>query len=297
MIKRTLVISNPARLSTRQQQLLIENENGEHSVPIEDIGFLILEDRRISLTAYLLSVCSDNNVAVISCDSQHLPTGIHLSLTGHSTYSERSRKQLNSSQALKDNLWGQIISSKIAGQADVLRMMGAASAFRKLSRYSKEVQSGDPDNLEATAAQTYWPNYRDGFYRARNGPHPNAWLNYGYALVRACTARAIVGSGLMTVHGVFHRNKYNPHCLADDLMEPYRPFVDYRVWQLLQEHPDDTERLPKIVKVELLKLLSSTVVIRNQKSPLMNGVQHTANSLAQIFLGEKRKLILPRFEE
>lgn len=297
MIKRSIVISNPARLSSGTQQLVIKNDDGEHKVPLEDIGFLIVESRQCTMTSALLDDCGKFNIALVSCDESHMPSGLHLPMSSHSTYTQRVRKQLEATDSLKDNIWKQLVSAKVARQGDVLAYMGNMAGYRKAMRYSKEVTSGDSTNIEATCAQMYWPQFSPYFFRAQNGPHPNSWLNYGYAIVRAATARAIVGAGLLPVSGVFHKNKYNPYCLADDLMEPYRPFVDRVVYDLKDKIDPEEERLPKEVRIELLKLLTATVQIKGQQSPLMNAVQHTAYSLAQIYIGEKRKLELPEFIE
>lgn len=295
MLKRTILIQNASRLRIEQNQLVIEQE-GLRTVPLEDIGVLIIEDRRSSITAPCLAACAENNIALISCNQQHLPVSLSLALSGHSTFSERARKQIGASETLKKALWQQIVQFKIARQADVLELTGSPSMARKARRYAGEVKSGDSENLEARVAQFYWTNFLPGFNRSPKGEFPNSWLNYAYALLRATCARAIVGAGLLPVLGVFHRNKYNPYCLADDLMEPYRPFIDWRVWQLVQEHGEPPEEeLSQAVKVELLKTLTLTVRLSNKQSPLLTAAQHSAYSLAQVYLGEKRKLRLPEF--
>ena len=295
MLKRTIVIQKPSRLRIEQNQLLIDQES-LHTVPLEDIGVLIVEDRQCTLSAPCLAACAEYNIALLTCNHQHLPISLSLPLSGHSTFSERARLQIAASQTLKKAIWQQLIQYKILRQANVLEYTGATSLARKSRRYASEVKPGDPDNLEARVAQYYWSTYWPDFNRSRGGEHPNSWLNYGYALLRASCARALVGSGLLPVLGVFHRNKYNPYCLADDLMEPFRPFIDWRVWNLAQEFPaNENDPLPQIVKVELLKSLSITVRLDGKRSPLMTAVQHTANSLAQVYMGEKRKLRLPEF--
>src|SRR5690606_23665243 len=229
MIKRTLMFSNPAYLSHRNSQLVIsfpEKDKEERTVPIEDIGVLLLENQQITISHGCIAALLQNNVAVISCDASHMPTGLILPLDGGHTQAERFRYQIEASLPLKKQLWQQTIQQKIYNQARVLDILGYD--VDNMYRWSKAVRSGDPDNFEGRAAAYYWQTIFSkymAFNRHRAGEPPNNLLNYGYAILRAVVARALVSSGLLPTLGIFHRNKYNAYCLADDIMEPYRPFV------------------------------------------------------------------------
>lgn len=302
MIKRTLLIENPAHLSTQYEQFIIElkNEKKErHSIPMNEIGVVILSHPQITITSIAQAKLMQNEVAIIQCGQNGMPIGIMLAYEGHETYNQNVRYQLEASEALKKNLWQQIIEVKILNQAKHLEKYGIESY--PLRNYARNVKSGDKDNKEAQAANIYWkkifPEIPD-FVRDRYGMYPNNLLNYGYAILRAVTARALVSAGLLLVTGIFHKNKYNAFCLADDLMEPYRVYIDEivkrRVTIEFLNKKFSTE-LSKENKVELLNCLTLDVCLEDEKSPLFVAIQKTAYSLQKCFLGEKRRLILPEF--
>ena len=298
MIKRTLFFSNPAYLSTRQQQLVVnfpEEEKPPATVPIEDLGMIVLEHPQITLTNGLLTQLVQNKTAVVNCDARHLPVSLLQPLTGHTEQTERIRHQLNASLPLKKNLWQQTVSAKILNQAGHLHKTGKNA--KKLFRWAGEVKSGDTDNHEAIAAAHYFQNLFDieGFSRNQKGIPPNNLLNYGYAILRAVTARAIIGSGLLPTVGIFHRNKYNAYCLADDMMEPYRIYVDVLVKELTDTGTEYAE-LTLPLKTELLKLPAMDVVLEGKRSPLMVAMSRTTNSLYECFAGLSRKLIYPVYD-
>lgn len=295
MIKRTLVFSNPAYLSTRNKQLVIafpENTKPEVNVPIEDIGFLVLEHPQITITNKLIEALVQNKVAVLTCDAQHLPCGFLQPLVGHSEQTQRYRHQLEASMPLKKNLWQQTISVKIENQAKHLKKR--ENSYKTLLRWSKEVKSGDNTNLEGVAASYYFQRIYpiESFSRYRNGLPPNNLLNYGYAILRAIAARAIVSSGMLPSIGIFHSNKYNAFCLADDIMEPYRPFVDSLVYDMITQY-EDIENLNTELKVQLLKIPVLDVEIDGKNSPLMHAMSRTTNSLYECFEGTSRKILYP----
>lgn len=295
MIKRTLYFGSPAYLKTRNEQLMVEmQDTGElKSAPIEDIGLLILDHQQITITQALLAKLLANNTAVITCDDTHHPTGMLFSLDGHSLQSQKFQAQVEASVPLKKQLWQQTVTSKIENQAALLRLRRAD--YKLLLTYAKEVKSGDSENHEAKAAAYYWkrifPDFLD-FRRERYGPPPNNLLNYGYAILRAVVARSLTASGLLPTLGIHHRNQYNAYCLADDIMEPYRPFVDKVVCQIIRGNGEFLEMSPSMKK-ELLNIPVIDVVIDGQKSPLMNAVQRTTASLARCFEGAARKIIYP----
>ncbi|TYA78685.1 type II CRISPR-associated endonuclease Cas1 [Seonamhaeicola marinus] len=297
MIKRTLFFSNPAYLSTRNQQLVVnfpDDEKVEKTLPIEDLGYVVLEHPQITVSNGLLMKLVQNKTAVITCDKQHLPCGFLQPLVGHTEQTERIRYQLNASIPLKKNLWQQTVTAKIDNQANHFLSRGK-NALR-LKRYVKEVKSGDLGNQEAIAAAYYFQNLFDleGFSRNQKGVPPNNLLNYGYAILRAITARALVGSGLLPSVGIFHHNKYNAFCLADDIMEPYRPYVDAVVYDII-ESGCQIEDLNTRIKSDLLLIPAIDVVIDGKQSPLMNAMSRTTASLYECFEGSRRKILYPEF--
>ncbi len=300
MIKRTICISTPCLLRCQDEQMLVQYDHVKgfeniptKSVPIEDIGMLVLEHQQITVTQYLLNKLVENNAAVITCNGTMHPTGMLLSLEGNTIQSERFRAQIEATEPLKKQLWQQTVQAKINNQAAVLNQWHINNS--RLNTLKKNVKSGDSENYEAQAAAYYWKNlFPEGwlFFRKREGPPPNNLLNYGYAILRATVARAIVGSGLLPTLGIFHRNRYNAYCLADDIMEPYRPFVDVIVRGIIDE-TSAVDVLTQPLKAKLLNLPNVDVVIDGNKSPLMVATQRTAASLAKCFMGEQRKILYP----
>ncbi len=300
MIKRTLCIESPCHLKCSQEQLVVSyshvkglEDRADRTVPIEDIGMLILEHQQITLTHYLLDKLVNNNVAVITCNDIHHPTGMLLPLEGNTLLSERFRHQIDASAPLKKQLWQQTVAAKITNQAAVFKQWDIKNKL--LLNLADAVKSGDTDNVEGTAAVHYWQNLFPPawlFYRKRDGQPPNNLLNYGYAIIRAAMARAIVGAGLLPTLGIFHRNRYNAYCLADDIMEPYRPFVDVVVRTIVDE-TSHVETLTQEFKTRLLKVLETDVWLDGSKSPLLVAMERTATSLVRCYAGEQRKMLYP----
>jgi len=295
MIKRTLYFGNPAYLKTSLQQLVVSRgkDMPEVSIPIEDIGVLILDHAQITVTQPTLSRLLANNAAVITCNESHHPTGLMLNLDGHTLQSQRFKSQIDASIPLKKQLWQQTISAKISNQAVLLAKEGKEN--RLLQNLAKSVKSGDADNYEAQAANYYWKNIfpeKLQFRRLREGLPPNHLLNYGYAVLRAVVARSLVGSGLLPTLGIFHRNQYNAYCLADDIMEPYRPFVDQMVCEIIKKD-ELSKELTASQKTLLLGIPALDIKIGKEQSPLMVGVQKTTASLAKCFEGKTRKILFP----
>ncbi|RXK83762.1 type II CRISPR-associated endonuclease Cas1 [Filimonas effusa] len=298
MIKRTLYFGSQAYLRTNTEQMVIElSESGEiKSAPIEDIGVLILDHQQITITQSLIAKLLANNVALITCDNTHHPVGLMLNLDGHTLQSQKFQCQVEASVPLKKQLWQQTVEAKLVNQAAVLKAERINNKY--ILNLAQKVKSGDSDNCEAQAASYYWkyifPDFLE-FRRERYGPPPNNLLNYGYALVRAIVARGLVASGLLPTLGIFHRNQYNAYCLADDIMEPYRPFVDKIVCQIIRGNGRFLEMTPSMKKM-LLEIPVMDVLIDGQKSPLMNAVQRTTASLAKCFEGKGRKILYPVLE-
>ena len=309
MIKRTLYFGNPTYLSTTNEQLIIKLPEVEsnntlpdsfkkesiRSIPIEDIGIVILDNNRITISHCLLDKLIANNCAVITCDASHMPSGLFLPLNGNTTQSERFRYQIEASLPLKKKLWQQTIEQKIYNQASLLNIVNGEPA-KNMIAWAKDVRSGDTDNKEGRAAAYYWRNlfkHIPDFTRDREETSPNNLLNYGYAILRAVVARALVSSGLLPTLGIHHHNRYNAYCLADDIMEPYRPYVDKTVVELVERYGVGVD-LTLDMKRELLLIPTFDVVIDNMKRPLMVAVAQTTASLYKCFKGECRKIIYPQ---
>ena len=308
MIKKTLYFGNPVYLSLRNAQLVIKLPDVEKSTvlpetlkkqaevtkSIEDIGIVVLDNKQITITSGVLEALLENNCSVITCDSRSMPVGLMLPLYGNTTQNERFRKQLDTSLPLKKQLWQQTIQAKINNQASVLKDC-MDEEVKCMRIWATNVRSGDPDNLEARAAAYYWKSLFsdvDSFTREREGIPPNNLLNYGYAILRAVVARGLVISGLLPTLGIHHHNRYNAYCLADDIMEPYRPYVDELVFSLIQEYGKNAE-LTKEMKTRLLTVPTLEVIIGGKRSPLMVAVGQTTASLYKCFNGELRRISYP----
>lgn len=308
MIKRTLYFGNPAYLSLKDEQLVVRlpevekndtlpdsfKQNAIKTVPIEDIGVILLDNKQITITQGLLERLMDNNCALITCNSKSMPYGLLLPLEGNTIQQERFTRQIDASLPLKKNLWQQTVIRKIENQAAVLNKHTSCE-MGNMQKWASSVRSGDPDNLEARAAAYYWaslfPDLPD-FTRKREGAFPNNLLNYGYAILRAIIARALVASGMLPTLGIHHRNRYNAYCLADDIMEPYRPYVDEKVIEIKSKFGKIAE-LTKEIKAELLLIPVIEVMIDGNRSPLMIAASKTAVSLQKCFAGEARNIIYP----
>ena len=311
MIKKTLCFSNPAYLSLTNGQLVIKLPEVEkpgnvsevikreavRTIPIEDIGVVVLDNRQITVTQGALEALLKNTAAVITCDERHMPLGLLLPLEGNAIQNERFRNQVDASLPLKKQLWQQTVKAKIMNQYACLRKNTGDEA-KRLYKLAQDVKSGDADNCEAQAAVYYWRNIfpeNENFVRDKEGSPPNNLLNYGYAVLRAVVARSLVASGLMPVSGIHHRNRYNAYCLADDIMEPYRPYVDDLVISVASEFGEIPEELTVDLKREMLRIPVLDVKINSVRSPLMVAVGQTTASLAKCFAGEVRKIAYPEF--
>lgn len=308
MIKKTLYFGNPAYLSLSKAQLVIQipdvqtndtltpefKKMNERTIPIEDIGMVVLDNKRITITSGAIEALLENNCALITCDSKSMPTGLMLPLEGNTLQSERFRHQTDASLPLKKQMWQQTVKYKIMNQESILRQYGQTNT-QCMKVWYNEVKSGDTDNVEAKAAVYYWkylfpdiPN----FVRGRELDPPNNLLNYGYAILRGIIARALVGSGLIPTLGIHHHNRYNAYCLADDIMEPYRPYVDELVIQIMHE-VDDYTVLTRDIKAMLLKIPVLDVIIEGKRYPLMVAAGITSASVAKCYSGESRLIKYP----
>lgn len=291
MIKKSILIENKTSITSKNLQLIIKSEIRESSIPIEDIGFLVLDHQEIYISLPAMNLMIENNTSVIVCNKSHLPNGMFLNLNSHHIQQEVFKNQIEASIPLKKQLWQQTIIEKITNQGLLLqRITNKKNSFEFLAG---KVLSGDTTNMEGVAAQQYWKLFFEtDFKRERFGDYPNNFLNYGYAILRAATARALSGSGLLNTLGIHHKSKYNAFALADDIMEPFRPLVDEKVFEIMQTY--DEQELNTKIKAELLQVLTRTVYFKDEKSPLMVALQKTASSLQQCFTGKRKKIKYPK---
>lgn len=299
MIARTLSFGSPGRLFVRDEQLVYEDKNNERrTFPIEDLGFVLIESEQITLSATCLRKLAESNVATIICNATHTPSAQLFPFAAHSTSQETVSAQLAASDAVQGRLWRQIVRQKILNQASLLELLNAPSEGRRLRTLANEVKNRDPANCEAQAARVYFQTLMPPHViRDPDGAWPNAPLNYGYAILRAAVARALVGSGLLCLKGIHHHNRYNPFCLADDIMEPYRPFVDQYVLGKVKPFDVPLQELTQPMRARLLQMLTCDVKMGNLKRPLMVALSYTTASLSRYYRGETDKLVLPSFLE
>jgi len=309
MIKKTLYFGNDAYLHTKDEQLIVEFADKEKpiaKVAIEDIGIVILDAYRLTISQRLISKLLDNNVALITCNQKRMPQGMMLNLHGNTLQQEKFHNQIEASKPLKKQLWQQTIKQKINNQARLLSLVSLIPLedLAQMDYWARSVRSGDPDNYEARAAAYYWSKlfevFVETFTRGRFDEPPNNLLNYAYAILRAITARSLVASGLLPTFGIHHHNKYNAYALADDLMEPYRPFADFVVYQIIYENQEELEETGSIdltttIKSKLLVIPTLDVQIDGKRSPLMNAMQRTTASLSACFDGVQRSILYPEF--
>ncbi|MCB0389262.1 MAG: type II CRISPR-associated endonuclease Cas1 [Winogradskyella sp.] len=290
MLKNSILIEQKSKVTNKNLHLLIKNESREASIPIEDIGFLLIDNPETYISITALNNLIENNAAVIICNNVHLPNGMFLNLNSHHIQQELFKAQINASAPLKKQLWQQTIKHKITNQGILLSNI--TKEKNNFPFLASKVTSGDTTNMEAVAANFYWKTFfSHNFKRERFGDYPNNFLNYGYAILRAATARALSGSGLLNTLGIHHKSKYNAFALADDIMEPFRPIVDEAVHTIVQHY--DEQELNTEIKSILLQILTRTVYFKNEKSPLMVALQKTASSLQQCYTGNRKKIKYP----
>lgn len=291
MIKKSILIESRSSITAKNLQLVIESEIRQSTIPVEDIGIIVLDNPEIYISLPAMNLLIENNASVIICAKNHLPNGMFLNLNSHHIQQEIFRNQINASVPLKKILWQQTIVEKIKNQGQMLQLVNKKK--NHFEYLASKVLSGDTSNMEGVAAQQYWKYFFEiNFKRERFGDYPNNFLNYGYAILRAATARALSGSGLLCTLGIHHKSKYNAFALADDIMEPFRPLVDQKVIEIMQNY--DEQELNTKIKSELLQVLTTTVYFKEEKSPLMVALQKTASSLQQCFMGERKKIKYPK---
>ena len=292
MIRRTIEVSSAAHLRVHLNQLIIRNDEGKHSVPFEDIGFLILDNPQITCSQSVFRHCSEQNVALVITDEKHLPASLLLPLDVHSTQGKIMRMQASTPPPVQHVIWQQIIRAKIDTQATVLNAVHGTRSAR-LERLAKTVQPADAGNHEAQASRIYFKSlFGANFKRDQESTGGiNILLNYGYSLVRTACARALMGAGLHPAFGVHHHNQYNAFCLADDVVEPLRPLVDRRVAELSRAETFDG--LDRDAKNDLLALLRAPVLIKKRELPLMSALTMYCSSLRKVLETHWGKLSIP----
>lgn len=290
MNKRVITITQPYHMRVKNKQLVLTEkteEGKDHTIPVEDLGCVIFESDQITVTIRLLQEFAENNVGVIFCNKQYMPASMLFHLDTHYVQQEKFSHQIEASQPLKKRLWQQTIQAKIWNQALLLEKTGKdGTALKNMAR---QVKSGDSEGKESKAARYYWGRLFDfDFKRLRDGEWPNALLNYGYSILRGMTARALSGAGLLPTLGIHHHNKYNAYCLADDIMEPYRPFVDQLTFEIIMN--DEEKEITTDIKKQMLEIIQVNTLYAEQVSPIQVALQKTAQSLANSFL-EKKSVI------
>ena len=295
MIARTLCFSSSGKLSVKLEQLVWSGADGtQRTMPVEDIGFVILESEKIEITAACLQLLAERNVAVVVCDRTHTPSAQLLPYAANLTAQETVEAQLAATEAVNGRLWRQICRRKILNQAGLMRLLDADANVPSMRILAQQMKNGDPANCEGQAARMYFHALGpEGFRRDRDGDWPTAALNYGYAILRAAVARALVGSGLCCFRGIHHHNRYNPFCLADDVMEPYRPYVDQYVFGKVRPFDVPMREITREMKARLLEMLTCDVKVGEVRRPLMIALSLTTASLAKYYLGKAEELALP----
>ncbi len=294
MSKRIIYIGSPFYIKTQDLQLVLTNTvTGEiSSIPIEDISVIELDNPQITITSYCLRELMDHKVVLIQCDYYHRPSGMMVPISASTLMTQRTLIQAKMKSELKSVLWKSVIQNKIRNQISVLNSLNRQT--ERLKNLMESTEKADKTNREAQAAKYYWKNLFEDFSRDPDGDYPNNLLNYGYSLIRAMFAREIVAAGLVPALGIYHKNKYNSFCLADDLMEPYRQFVDLKVYQFCKQNPEEHSLiLNKKHKKYLLEILTMEVEIEKQRKSIINAVQDSVMSFVKSIELENEQLIYP----
>lgn len=294
MTKRIIEISSSGCfIKFKNQQLVIEfSDRPAASVPVEDLSAVILDSPHTTITQVAMRELIRAGISLVCSDEKHQPIGMWLPLDGNSLQGERFAAQAKLSTPTKKQLWKQIVQAKIKVQSRVLNDVSGNDSG--ISQLITKVRSGDPSNIEAQAAKRYWPRFFEDtkFRRNRDAEDQNRYLNYGYAILRSLVARSIVATGLHPCLGLHHCNKYNAYALADDLMEPYRPYVDLLAWKCVKNFGENAE-IGSNVKRELLNLVKFNIQLQGEEYTMQGAIQKTAQSLSKVIMTEQTKLLLP----
>ena len=272
-------ISRPARLNLKDGQLVVAQDDGEARVPLEDVAFIVLDGAHATLTSTLISACMDAGIALIFSDARHTPSGLALPFHRHHKQAAVAAMQIGMSQPLKKRLWQTLVSAKIENQAANLVACGKDTGG--VAAMAKLVGSGDPDNVEARAAREYWKLLFADFIRDNPGDLRNKMLNYGYSILRSAVARALVASGLLPCFGLHHESAANAFNLADDLFEPFRPFVDRLVFELSNKGARRDGDLVIDERRALAGVLTSDARVGEENVTLLVATEKAAESLVR----------------
>jgi CRISP-associated protein Cas1 len=283
-------LTNPARLSLADAQLVVEQDTAVH-VALEDIGWIIVDDPRITLTSALLSACMNAGIAIVITDARHTPSGLALPFHTHHRQAAVATLQLACTAPLKKRLWQSIVRAKIANQSNILVGLGREGA-ETVGSMVQRVGSGDPDNTEARAARVYWSSLFNDFTRSNEADRRNKMLNYGYAVVRSGVARALVAAGFLPCVGLHHASETNGFNLADDLVEPFRPFVDIAVFRICGADKNSSQDLTIEDRRAMAGILLAEAGIGEEVMTLLAATEQVAASLARAIEASDLKLLL-----
>ena len=294
MIGRIVEVADDRRhLSMSRGLMIVQDTEGERKelgrVPLDDIAAVIANAHGLSYTNNLLVALAERGAPFVLCAANHNAVGMLLPIDGNHNQGKRFDAQIDAKKPTSKRLWAEVVRAKLEQQAAALEAIGSPTA--PLTALLNKVRSGDPDNMEAQGARRYWGLlFGDKFRRDQDAEGLNAMLNYGYTVLRAATARAVIAAGLHPTLGLHHSNDSNPMRLVDDLMEPFRPIIDLKIWQL--QRAGETE-ITADTKRALVRTLYDDMQTIAGATPVMACMQKLATSLAQVYLGEREKLDLP----
>jgi CRISPR-associated protein Cas1 len=290
MAWRGVHITQPARLSLADGQIVVARTDGDARLPIEDVAWMVIDTPQVMLSTALISACMDAGMVLITTDRTHVPSGLILPFHRHHRQAEIAAMQIAVSAPLKKRLWQAIVQAKIANQATALSGCGQDSSA--LLAMTRLVGSGDPDNTEARAARAYWPRLFTDFVREDASDKRNALLNYGYAVVRSAVARALVVAGLLPAFGINHASVTNAFNLADDLIEPFRPFVDRAVWRVTDAGRTRDGETTVEERRSLAAVLTEPARFGSETVSLLVATESSAESLVRAMQANSAALLL-----
>lgn len=294
----SLFITNPCKISIKDDNLVISNDEGHFKIVLDNLVSIVIETTQATITTYAISRLAQEGVSVLYVDKKYNLNAITLPFHTHSTFSKIVHSQIDISKPFQKKLWQELIKQKIYNQASVLKYFKEEKEATELYTYVNYVKSGDTDNIEAKAAKIYWSALFDNFARVQKGAEDvrNASLNYCYAVVRSAVARSITNAGLMPSFGVHHKNYFNPFNLADDLIEPFRPFVDLHIKQTLKKYDDSV--LTSQMKPEYVNILNLEYAnIDENISAIRVGIDTVVQSVQKSILQKDiSSLVLPKID-
>jgi CRISPR-associated protein Cas1 len=291
-----LHLTQPSKLSLADGQCCVKRDEGEVRIPIEDLAWIIVDTPHATLTSTLMSACMDAGVAIVVTDGRHTPSGLLLPFHRHHRQGAIAKLQIDAKESLKKRVWQAVIRRKILNQSGVLAALGKSEAAT-LAEIARHVDPGDPGNVEARAARFYWPRLFDDFVRDDQNDRRNMLLNYGYAVVRAGVARALTAAGFVPALGLSHQGAADAFNLADDLFEPFRPFVDLLAWKVSADGAGKVGQLSVEDRRAMAGALLTSARVESDSVTLLVAAETSAQSLVRVFESEKvDRLLLPEFD-